>query len=83
MTGSEACVEKTEDLDYCSNRRAWRVIAHALLCFLDSVALVVSLRDVLHCRSSIHAQFISRSSLVTPPRAATNPVGFLTIQLAF
>lgn len=78
MTQSSVRVDETKDLAYCSSHRAQRVIAHALLPFLDSVALMVSLRDVLHCRSTIHAQFRSRSSLLTPPRAATDPVGFFT-----
>lgn len=72
------CVEETEGLDYCCSCRAQRMIAHALLLFLDSVALVVSLRDVLDCRSTIHAQFRSRSSLLTLTRAATDPADFFT-----
>lgn len=75
VTRSSELVRETEALDPCPGWRARRVMAHALLPFLDSVALVVSLGDVLHYRSSFYAWF---SSLLTPPRAATSPVGFFT-----
>lgn len=72
MTRGSELVGEAEALDPCPGWRARRVMARALLPFLDSVALVVSLRDVLHCRSSFYAWFRSRSSLLTPPRAATS-----------
>lgn len=79
VTGSSSCIEETKDVCYCPSCRSQKMIAHVLLHFFDSVALVVSLRDVLHCTSSVHGQFRSRSSLLTPTGAATIPAGFFTM----
>lgn len=76
VTGSRAQVEETKDLNDCSSCRAWRMTDST--CSTPIHCLNGLLRDVLHCKSNIPAQFRSTASLLAPPRAATNPAGIFT-----